>query len=317
MCTCLEKSLCISAFFHFLVCFAPHASPRCLTQMPYAQLHPRCPRAARDSDLQRSARAKLRRQGHLSGLRVRGRPVYQKANKLSRSGLWKRMRKADLRDNAIRHIIVAAGTGRVGSTCLAANLQAQQWDVSHEAGNPGSIDRRSGFKDYFNVYRKPLVKVWAIADKMMAAMKENPRCQPVVGDVSWSNMPFLKHFLMADKRVEVVVQTRDHKSFAKSHMTHHPRVALWETVLLRDRDITAQRIPLRAARLECWSELVLREAHDLKRTFRNRVHIVCLKDLDTFGEKLLRRYGGSVPWDSNRGRNPSGKSRHELRKRPR
>ena len=84
-------------------------------------------------------------------LRPRGRRPGACAPK-TRAGIWKKQQRERHRHEAIRTIVIGAGTGRVGSTCLAANLQRQGFDVSHEAGNPASIDKRSGFRDYFRTY---------------------------------------------------------------------------------------------------------------------------------------------------------------------
>ena len=86
--------------------------------------------------------------------------------------------------------MIGAGTGRVGSTCLAANLQRQGFDVSHEAGNPASIDRRHGFRDRFRTSHMSTEKMDSIAKDMLRILLLNPRCTPVVGDISWSNSKF-------------------------------------------------------------------------------------------------------------------------------
>ena len=166
----------------------------------------------------------------------------------TKAGIWKRQERARRRREAIRTIVIGAGTGRVGSTCLAANLQRQGFDVSHEAGNPASIDKRHGFRDRFGTSHMSTEKMDSIAKDMLRILLLNPRCTPVVGDISWSNSKFAEPLLRYDRRVQVVFQTRPHLAFAKSHMQHHPRVNLWETVLLNDWGIRVEHVPKREDR---------------------------------------------------------------------
>ena len=116
-------------------------------------------------------------------------------------------------------------------------------------------------------------------------------------------------------RVQVVFQTRPHLAFAKSHMQHHPRVNLWETVLLNDWGTRAEHVPKREDRLMSWSTKILKLAKVVKSMYPGRVHIVALKDLNSFGEGFVTALGGFTPWDSACGVNASGTSRHELRKK--
>ena len=233
----------------------------------------------------------------------------------TRAGIWKKQQRERHRREAIRTIVIGAGTGRVGSTCLAANLQRQGFDVSHEAGNPASIDKRHGFRDRFRTSHMSTEKLDSIAKDMLSILLLNPRCTPVVGDISWSNSKFAEPLLRYDRRVQVVFQTRPHLAFAKSHMQHHPRVNRWETVLLNDWGIRAEHVPKREDRLRLWSPEILKLAKVVKSMYPGRVHIVALKDLNSFGEGFVTALGGFTPWDSACGVNASGTSRHELRKK--
>ena len=231
----------------------------------------------------------------------------------TKAGIWKKQQRERRRREAIRTIVTGAGTGRVGSTCLAANLQRQGFDVSHEAGNPASIDKRHGFRDRFQTSRMSTEAMDRIAFDMLRILRLNPRCTPVVGDISWSNSKFAEPLLKYNTRVQRVFQTRPHLAFAKSHMQHHPRVNLWEIILLNDWGIWAEDVPKREDRLTTWSKKVLECAEEVKHKYPDRVHIVALKDLHKFGEGFVNALGGTTPWDSACGVNASGTSRNELR----
>ena len=152
----------------------------------------------------------------------------------TKAGIWKKQQRERHRREAIRTIVIGAGTGRVGSTCLAANLQRQGFDVSHEAGNPASIDMRHCFRDRFRASHMSTEEMDSIAFDMLRILRLNPRCTPLVGDISWSNSKFAEPLLKYNTRVRVVFQTRPHLAFAKSHMQHHPSVYRRETILLND-----------------------------------------------------------------------------------
>ena len=231
----------------------------------------------------------------------------------TKAGIWKKQQRERHRREAIRTIVIGAGTGRVGSTCLAANLQRQGFDVSHEAGNPASIDKRRGFQDRFGTSHMSTEKMDSLAKDMLRILLLNPRCTPVVGDISWSNSRFAEYLLRNSTRVQVVFQTRPHRAFAKSLMQHHPRVNLWENVLLNDWGICAEHVPKREDRLMLWSTKILKLAKVVKSMYPGRVHIVALKDLNSFGEGFVKALGGTTPWDSACGINASGTSRNELR----
>ena len=231
----------------------------------------------------------------------------------TKAGIWKKQQRERRRREAIRTIVIGAGTGRVGSTCLAANLQRQGFDVSHEAGNPASVDKRHGFRDRFQTSHMSTEKMDRIALDMLRILRLSPRCTPVVGDISWSNSKFAEPLLKYNTRVQVVFQTRPHLAFAKSHMQHHPRVNRWETILLNDWGIWAEDVPKREDRLRTWSEKVLKRAKEVKEIYPDRVHIVALKDLNSCGEGFVKALGGTTPWDSACGVNASGTSRNELR----
>ena len=273
---------------------------------------PRRPRIDVDGNLSRSSRTRLRNAGIAVNLRPVGRRPGACVPK-TRAGIWKKQQRERHRREAIRTIVIGAGTGRVGSTCLAANLQRQGFDVSHEAGNHASIDRRNGFRDRFGTSGMSTAKMDSIAKDMLRILLLNPRCTPVVGDISWSNSKFAEPLLRYNTRVQVVFQTRPHLAFAKSLMQHHPRVNRWETVLLNDWGIRAEHVPKREDRLRTWSEKVLKSARVVKAKYKDRVHIVALKDLSSFGEGFVKALGGTTPWDSACGVNASGTSRNELR----
>ena len=186
--------------------------------------------------------------------------------------------------------MIGAGTGRVGSTCLAANLQRQGFDVSHEAGNPASIDKRHGFRSRFGTSHMSTEKMDSIAKDMLRILLLSPRCTPVVGDISWSNSKFAEPLLKYSARVQVVFQTRPHLAFAKSHMQHHPRADRWEIILLNDWGIRAEHVPKREDRLRTWSGEMLKRAEVVKAIYPDRVHIVALDDSNSFGDGL------SKPW---------------------
>ena len=244
--------------------------------------------------------------------RPRGRPPAACGPK-NRAGIWKKQERARRRREATRAIVIGAGTGRVGSSCLAANLQRQGFDVSHEAGNPASIDKRHGFRDRFRTSHMSTEKMDSIAKETLRILLLNPRCTPVVGDISWSNSRFAEYLLRNNTRVQVVFQTRPHLAFAKSHMQHHPRVNLWETVLLNDWGICAEHVPKREDRLRTWSKNMLKRAKLVKKIYPDRVHIVALDDLNSFGDGFVKALGGITPWDSACGVNASSTSRNELR----
>ena len=50
-----------------------------------------------------------------------------------------------------------------------------------------------------------------------------------------------------------------------------------------------------------------------EKIYPDRVHIVALKDLNSFGEGFVKALGRTTPWDSACGVNASGTSRNELR----
>ena len=196
--------------------------------------------------------------------RPQGRPPAACGPK-TRAGIWKKQERARRKCEATRAIVIGAGTGRVGSSCLAANLQRQGFDVSHEAGNPASIDKRHGFRDRFRTSHMSTEKMDSIAKDMLRILLLNPRCTPVVGDISWSNSRFAEYLLRNNTRVQVVFQTRPHLAFAKSHMQYHPRANLWETVLLNDWGICAEHVPKREDRLRTWSKKMLKHAKLVKK----------------------------------------------------
>ena len=273
---------------------------------------PRIPRIDADSNLSRPSRTRLRKAGIPVNRRPPGRRPGASEPK-TKAGIWKKEQRERRRREAIRAIVIGAGTGRVGSTCLAANLQRQGFDVSHEAGNPASVDLRHGFRDRFQTSHMSPEKIDRIALDMLNILSSNPQCKPVVGDISWSNSIFAEAFLKYSKRVRVVFQTRPHLAFAKSHMQHHPSVHRWETMLLNDWGIWADAMPNREDRLATWSKKVLEFAEEVKDKYPDRVHIVALKDLNKFGQGFVKALGGTTPWDSACGTNASGMSRNELR----
>ena len=240
-----------------------------------------------------------------------------KKQPVTASGLWKREQRDRRRSELLRWIVIGAGCGRCGSTCLAANLQAQQWDVSHEAGNSGSIDKRKGFHDRFTAHEKDDAYKKDQAQVMLRTLRENLRAQRVVGDISWANTPFAKALLDGDLRVRVVFQTRPPAEWVKSHLRHHPKVSLWENHLLSAYGIRAAQVPDRRDRLRLWSGMVQKTAGQLKKEYQHRVSIVPLKKLDSWGPQFLQELRGTVPWDGQLGRNASGESRDELRLRQR
>ena len=275
--------------------------------------HKRRPRIDVDSNLSNSSKCRLRNEGvNAVNKRPRGRPP-RTCVPQTRAGIWKKQRRERLRREALRTIVIGAGTGRVGSMCLAANLQRQGFDVSHEAGNPASIDKRSRFRDYFRTSHMSTEKKDRIASDMLKVLRLNPLCTKVVGDISWSNTTIAESLLNADDRVQVIFQTRPHLDFAKSHMQHHPTGSRWETILLNDWGISARNVPARQDRLMTWSGRVLGHAKEVKDLYPDRVHIVPLKDLNSFGKKFVKALGGATPWDSACGANASGMSRNELR----
>ena len=276
--------------------------------------HPlrRLPRIDADSNLSAPSRTRLRNAGVAVNRRPQGRRPGASEPK-TKAGIWKKQQRERRRREAIRTIVIGAGTGRVGSTCLAANLQRQGFDVSHEAGNPASVDKRHGFRDRFQTSHMSPEKMDRIALDMLRILRLSPRCKPVVGDISWSNSMFAEPLLKYNTRVRVVFQTRPHLAFAKSHMQHHPSVHRWETMLLNDWGIWANAMPNREDRLAMWSKKVLEFAEEVKDKYPDRVHIVALKDLNKFGQGFVKALGGTTPWDSACGTNASGMSRNELR----
>ena len=58
---------------------------------------------------------------------------------------------------------------------------------------------------------------------------------------------------------------------------------------------------------------MLKHAKLVKAIYPDRVHIVALDDLNSFGEGFVKALGGTTPWDSACGVNASGTSRDELR----
>ena len=131
-------------------CLEPHlvsSKPASMKQLVTHPL-PRIPRIDADSNLSAPSRTRLRNAGVAVNRRPQGRRPGASEPK-TKAGIWKKQQRERHRREAIRTIVIGAGTGRVGSTCLAANLQRQGFDVSHEAGNPASIDKRHGFRDRF------------------------------------------------------------------------------------------------------------------------------------------------------------------------
>ena len=134
---------------------------------------PRPPRILVDGNLSRNNRTRLRNAGVAVNRRAQGRPSAACGPK-TRAGIWKKQERARRRREAIRTIVIGAGTGRVGSSCLAANLQRQGFDVSHEAGNPASIDKRHGFRDRFRTSHMSTEKMDSIAKDMLRVLLLNP-----------------------------------------------------------------------------------------------------------------------------------------------
>ena len=268
--------------------------------------------------MQAPQRSKLRATGCLANLLARGRPR-QAAKPTSRAGAWKRAHKDRARQQALQHIIIGAGVGRCGSTCLAANLQNQGWDVSHEAGNSRSLDRRANFTDRFKLHCAPKSAKRTIADNMVEHLRTNPRAQAVVGDISWTNTPLAEAMLESDPRVRIVFQTRPPEQWVTSHLRHHARPGRWEGLVLGAYGIKKAQEPSRRMRLILWARSVAREAKRLKAKWPRRVAIVPLCKLNSWGRNFLRHLGAPKPWDGERGKNAEGESRHELRlarKRP-
>ena len=268
--------------------------------------------------MQAPQRSKLRATGCLANLLARGRPR-QAAKPMSRAGAWKRAHRDRARQQALQHIIIGAGVGRCGSTCLAANLQNQGWDVSHEAGNSRSLDRRASFTDRFKLHCAAKSAKRTIADKMVEHLRTNPRAQAVVGDISWTNTPLAEAMLESDPRVCIVFQTRPPEQWVTSHLRHHARPGRWEGLVLKAYGIKKAQEPSRRMRLILWARSVAREAKRLKAKWPRRVAIVPLCKLNSWGRNFLRHLGAPKPWDGERGKSAEGESRHELRlarKRP-
>jgi len=270
------------------------------------------PVIAADSMLSKAQRSKLRCVGVSSNLRARGRKRYVLLP-MSRGGLWKRQHRDRVLRKAVKCIIIGCGIGRCGSSCFAANLQRQKWDVSHEAGNPSSSDRRPGFRDRFAIVKKPKRVKDKLVSVMYLQLLKNPRNQPVVGDVSWANSVYAEAFLKMDQRVTVVFQTRPLNSWLRSYMKLHPTVTLWESVLLRSYGIDVERTPLREHRLIKWARRMYLLGRRLKAKYRGRVHIVPLGRLNTWGKKFLRTHGGIKIWDRHYGLNAASSCRDMLR----
>ena len=212
----------------------------------------RRPHSSSDAALQAPQRSKLRATGRLANPRARGRPR-QAAKPKSRAGAWKRAQKDRARQQALQHIIIGAGVGRCGSTCLAANLQNQGWDVSHEAGNSRSLDRRANFTDRFKLHCAPKSAKRTSADNMVEHLHTNPRAQAVVGDISWTNTPLAEAMLESDPRVRIVFQTRPPEQWVTSHLRHHARPGRWEGLVLRAYGIKKAQEPIRRMRLILWA----------------------------------------------------------------
>ena len=54
--------------------------------------------------------------------------------------------------------------------------------------------------------------------------------------------------------------------------------------MLNDWGIRAEHVPEREDRLKAWSNEILKLAKKVKAMYPNRVHIVALKDLNSFGK---------------------------------
>ena len=249
-------------------------------------------------------------------IRGRGPRPVRDISTLSRNAQYERRRKR----NATRTIIAGAGPGRVGSTALACHLQREGFKVTHEAGNKMSadFDPHAAAPDTFNLYEKTQEQRLAVAKSRVEEWLDKGRGAVVAGDVGLSNSQIMHELLLADPRVMLVVQVRDPAQYAKSWLAiNGNKQALWETILLQSRGITAARFPQKEARVKQYMRDLIAEAYRLQCKFGlSRVRIVDVKDLATEGPKLLRELGATnTTWDMRLGRNGRSARLHRRKGR--
>ena len=202
-------------------------------------------------------------------------------------------------------IVVGAGPGRVGSTALATHLQREGFRVSHEAGNPCSVDHAPGQvkQDTFNVFGKGPDQRLVVARAKVDEWLDRALGERVVGDVGLANTQLMREFLLADPRVVLVAQVRDEDSYARSALTVTRGQARWETHVYHDRGILASELPRKEDRLKEHMRQVKAEGVALLREFGpKRVKVIDVTELAKKGSaswrsSKQRTNRGTTPWE--------------------
>lgn len=258
-------------------------------------------RMKNDALLTAPSRSRLRAQGQMAIKRPQG-PKLTPFHELSKEGKKTRLR----RRAQVRHILIGAGPGRVGSTNLAYNMAKLGARVSHERKNTREVDHAmaGGLVDSFSLMQKSKDHKEQVAKKLLDQIVDTAGQCSVVGDISHTNSQLMSEFLGLDQRVQLVVQVRQPASFAESFMSLMKKPERWETNLMHGRNLSATVEPNRRRRLEKYAKSIESEARALKKKYPNRVTVIDVSKLTQLGPKLARKLGlPKKAWDAKGGRN--------------
>ena len=258
--------------------------------------------AVSDGNVSKATRWRMRAVGEACVKRKPGRKPKKNIKQLSRAAAFERKAKR----RATRIIVAGAGPGRVGSTAVAAHLQREGFYVTHESGNHRSVDfdMATSVTDHFNLFAKPKEFKQSVADQKILNWLDRASGAAVAGDIALSNTQHMEELLLADKRVVLIIQLRDPRSFAASVTRATKQCARWEIGLMQGRGITAAKIPDREKRWQTYMRMVSEEASALKEKYGDRVWVVDVKDLTISGPEFLRYLGAKcTTWDAQLGRN--------------